>query len=71
MYQNVKHLAEETDIGEPEVRKKIKRMKQSMVYPHEAFLVKPIRVDYDAFIHFNTYEELITKGKPFPEWRTA
>lgn len=71
MYRNVKILAEETGISIEEARKKIKRMKLSLAYPHEVFLVKPIRVDYDAFIHFNTYEELITKGKPFPEWRTA
>lgn len=71
LYQTIKHLAEFTDICPMEVRRKIDRMKRSGAYPIRAFLIKPIRVDVDAFLHFNTYEPLITAGKPFPEWRSG
>ena len=71
MYKTIRHLSELTDICKPEVRKKIKRMQASGIYPMTAFLTNPIRVDMDAFIHFNTYQQLINEGKPFPEWRTA
>lgn len=71
MYKTIKHLSRDTDICEHEVRRKIRMMKESQAYPLTAFLTNPIRVDYDAFIHFNCYQELITQGRPFPEWRTA
>lgn len=69
MYKSIKHLSEFTDICEPEVRRKVNMMKRSQAYPLTAFLTNPIRVDLDAFVHFNTYQQLIQKGKPFPEWR--
>lgn len=71
MYKTIRHLSELTDICEPEVRKKIKRMQTSGIYPLTAFLTNPIRVDVDAFIHFNTYQQLINDGKPYPEWRAT
>lgn len=71
MYKTIRHLSELTDICEPEVRKKIKRMQASGIYPLTAFLTNPIRVDVDAFIHFNTYQQLINDGKPYPEWRAT
>ena len=71
MYKTIKHLSQLTDICETEVRRKIKAMKESQIYPLSVFLSNPIRVDYDAFIHFNTYQQLINKGRPFPEWRTT
>lgn len=71
MYRTIKHLSEETDICPAEVRRKIRTMQLSGIYPHKCFLTNPIRVDMDAFIHFNTYQQLITTGKNFPEWRTA
>ena len=71
MYKSIKHLSEITDICAPEVRRKISMMKQSGIYPMTAFLTNPIRVDYDAFIHFNTYQKLMEDGKPFPAWKTT
>jgi len=44
-------------------------MKKCGIYPRECFLTNPVRVETTAFIHFNTYQQLITQGKPFPEWR--
>ena len=69
MYKTVSHLAEYADLCPAEVRRKIKGMKQSGAYPLTAFLTNPIRVNLDAFIHYNTYQYFITNGKQFPEWR--
>ena len=71
MWQTVKHLSNLTDICPEEVRRKIARMKLSGVYPREVFFTNPLRVDVDAFIHFNTYQQLIINGKPFPEWEKS
>lgn len=68
MYKSIKHLSEFADICPTEVRRKITAMKRSRAYPMSAFLTNPIRVDVDAFVHFNVYQQLITEGKPFPEW---
>ena len=70
MYKTVSHLAEYADLCPAEVRRKIKGMKESGAYPLTAFLTNPIRVNLDAFVHFNTYQQLIQQGKPFPEWST-
>lgn len=71
MYKTIKHIAEITDSCAPVVKKRIIKMKQSGIYPMTAFLTNPIRVDYDAYIHFNTYQQLINDGKPYPEWRAT
>jgi len=68
MYKTIRHLSETTDISRQEVKHKIDLMKRSQAYPIETFLTNPIRCDEAAFIHFNTFQQLIMNGKPFPEW---
>ena len=68
-YLNVTHLAELTDLNKKTVRKKIDEMKASGVYPDTVFFVGPLRVEVEAFLHFNAYEDEIKRGIYYPEWR--
>ena len=68
-YKTVTHLSEMSDTCAKTVRKQIRQMKLSGVYPRECFLTNPERVEVAAFIHFNTYQKQIVSGKKFPEWR--
>ena len=69
MYKRTSVIAAETGQCTESARKKIIQMKKCGIYPRECFLTNPVRVETTAFIHFNTYQQLITQGKPFPEWR--
>ena len=68
MYKNVSQMAQETGLCKAEARNKIRAMQLSGLYPAEAFLVKPLRVDEDAFLHFNVYQSLIEEGTTVAEW---
>ena len=68
MYKKVSQIAQDLALCKQEVRRKIKLMQASNLYPASVFLVRPLRVDEDAFIHFNVFQSLIDQGTIVPEW---
>lgn len=69
MYKTVTHLSEITDTSTKTVRKRIKQMRDSGLYPDAAILTGPLRADVDAYLHFDRYKRLIFAGLPAPEFR--
>lgn len=69
MYRTVTHLSEITDTSTKTVRKRIKQMRDSGLYPETVILTDPLRADLEAYLHFDRYKRLIFAGLPVPEFR--
>ncbi len=69
MYQSVRDISTYTATCEKVVRKKVKAMKASGLYPATCFLYSPQRIDLDAYLHYAANELLIAHGMKVPAWR--